>query len=159
FPPGSFTIETKKDAKSGPTLVGKKEPIYTKLICTVTTHGEVANLVGFLERFYRTGLLHQIKTLSIQRPQTTAPGQKPTDLDINLTSEALVLRDGENRPYLAPVDAQLLLVDALSAMRRGPTGVGVAVALAGPAGPLGARQLAVPTRQYASIQSKDLFFG
>jgi hypothetical protein len=158
FAPGAFTIESKKGAKSPATLPGKKEPIYTKLGFTVTTRGDLASLVAFLERFYRTGLLHQIKDVSIQRPRTASQGQRPGDLDITLGVEALVLKEAENRPYLAPIDQRIVALDALTAMRRGPTGLALAAVQAGPAGPLGPRALA-EGRDYRSILGKNIFFG
>jgi hypothetical protein len=160
FAPGASSVTPKPaDTRSSPTLPGKKEPIYTKLSFNVLTHGELSSLVTFLERFYRTGLLHQIKSFSIQRPFTTGASQRPNELDINLTIEALVLAGAENRPYLTPVDEQLLVLDAVASLRRGPGGLTLAAAATGPAGPLGARQLNSPPRQYASILGKNIFFG
>lgn len=159
FPAGTFTIETRKDAKAGPTLPGKKDPLWTKLTCTVTTQGELSSLVGFLERFYRTGLIHQIKKLAVQRPITASPGQKATALDMSLTIEALVLQGADNRPYLAPLDQRMVVLDVLTTLRHGPPGVPLGAMTAGPAGPLGARRLAAQPRQYASILGKNIFFG
>src|SRR5437773_6811071 len=63
-------IPSRGDNKTTPTLPGKKEPIYTRLNYTVSADGELAELVDFLERFYRTPLLHEIKKLDIRRPLT-----------------------------------------------------------------------------------------
>ena len=158
FAAGAFSVTSKKDSKSGPTLGVKKEPIYTKLTYTVTTHGELPSLLAFLERFYRTGLLHQIRNLSIQRPLTVSPGQKPNDLDINLTVEALVLQGAQNRPFLAPVDQQLIVMDVVNNLRRAP-GLALIPTVAGPAGPNGARRLAADPRKYQDILGKNIFFG
>src|SRR5262249_41155466 len=94
FGGSSLSIKAAKDTKTNPTLAGKtREPIYTKLTFTVSNaQGDLSNLVTFLERFYRTGLLHQIKKLSVQRPRTPTPEQKPNSLDIGMTIEALVLQ-------------------------------------------------------------------
>lgn len=160
FVAGSYTVKaTKESKKSGPTVGVKKEPVYTKLLFAIETQGDLGNLVKFLEKFYHTGLLHQVKKLSVQRPRTSTAGQRPNDLDIRITIEALALEDAENRPYLAPVDQKLLVAEAVTTLRRGPMGLGLVAETAGPAGPLGARRLATPGRQYASILGKDIFFG
>jgi hypothetical protein len=158
FAPDGLTIDSKKGAKSTATLPGKKEPVYTTIAFTVKARGELSSLITFLERFYRTGLLHQIKDLTIQRPRTTAPGQKATDLDIGFGIETLVLKDAENRPYLAPIDERLVIADVVAAMRHGPSGLAIAATMAGPAGPLGPRQLA-EGRHYDWILGKNIFFG
>lgn len=158
FAAGAFTIEAKKAGKSTATLPHKKDPIYTKLGFTVTTRGDLTTLLTFLEKFYRTGLLHQITDLSVQRPRTAAANQKPTDLDINLGIEALVLAEAENRPYLVPVDPRIVVTDVVATLRHGPGGLALAAAQAGPAGALGGRHLAAG-RQYASILGKNIFFG
>ena len=150
---------TKESKKSGPTVGVKKEPVYTKLLFTIETQGDVTKLVRFLEKFYHTGLLHQVKKLSIQKPRTASANQRPNDLDIRITIEALALEDADNRPYLPPVDPKLLVAEAVTTLRHGPMGLALAADTAGPAGPLGGRHLAIPARQYASIAGKDIFFG
>ena len=57
-------------------------------------------LVEFLQGFYHTGLLHQIKTMQVQKPVAAAPQQQAGDLDINMTIEALVVSGAEDRKYL-----------------------------------------------------------
>jgi hypothetical protein len=126
---------------------------------TVMAHGGLENLVHALEGFYRTGLLHQVKNLSVQRP-LTAGQQQPTGLDINMTVEALSVAGGGNRPYLLPnVEPRLLVLDAVAALRRGPAGLALAAWAASPAGPEGPHLLARPARLYDAVAAKDIFFG
>jgi len=146
------------DTRSG-LVPGKKEPVFVKLSYTVETQGDLLSLSSFLERFYRTGLLHQIKNISLQRPLTGGAGQRPDSLTIKLMIEALVMQGADARVYLTPVDQRLLVMEALNGMRRGPAGLALLPAVAGPGGPQGPRKLADNTRQYASIAGKNIFFG
>src|ERR1700730_8552559 len=96
-----------------------KKPIYTRLTFTVLAHADLASLVKMLEGFYRTGLLHQIKTFSVQRPLTVGAQDRPNDLDINLTIEALIVSGAADRPQLLPnLDPRLMALDSLNAMVR-----------------------------------------
>jgi hypothetical protein len=152
------------DTKTGPTLPGKKEPIYTRLTFSVVAHGELADLVDFLERFYRTPLLHEIKKLDIHRPLTPSvgagPQQRTNDLDVDMTIEVLVLSGADKRNQLLPaVDWKLAAVDVVTDLCNGPTGLMVIPWAVGPTGPLGPGILASSSRQYGSIAAKDIFFG
>jgi len=162
FVEGASTVLAPKEAntKSSPTLPGRKEPIYTRLEFTVRGQAELASIAGFLNRFYQTPLLHEIKTINIQRPQTVTQAQRPNDLDVNLTIEALIIAGVDNRPQLLPnISKRVLLVDAVAAMQGGMAGLGMAGWAAGPAGPLGPEVLAEPSREYDAIASKNVFFG
>ena len=148
------------DTRSSPTLPGRKEPIYTILNFNVVARGSLSNLVALLENFYRTGLLHRIKTISVQRPLTTTTGQRPNQLDISLTIEGLIVQGGEERPQLLPsIDRRLLAIEAAVGRFGAPSGLSYVLTAAGPAGPQGPRALAEPHRQYASIADKDIFYG
>jgi hypothetical protein len=160
FAPGSYPITSlQPDSKSSPVISGKG-PIYTKLNFTVQSRGDLSSLVELLTSFYRTGLLHQIKNLTIQRPLTGA-AQQGGDLEINLKIEALILAGAENRKQLLPLDRRLLsaTVDVLAAPGRGPGGVALALYLASAAGPMGPGSLAQPPREYAAIAHKNIFYG
>lgn len=162
FANGSFTVTPKPpDTKTSPTIGMKKEPIYTRLAYTVQAHTSLANLVDFLERFYRSGLLQQIKSISITRPVTASgPQQRSNILDINMNIEALVVAGAEKRPTLYPrIDRRLLALDLGVAIRGGPTGLALVPWAIGPAGPLGSTRLALPDREYAAIAGKNIFFG
>ncbi|MBV9124314.1 MAG: hypothetical protein JO112_13225 [Planctomycetes bacterium] len=147
------------DTRTSPMLPGKK-PIYTRLEFAVAGSASLENLISFMNQFYHTGLLHQIKNLSIQRPLTVASPQRPTDLDISLTIEALILNGAANRSYLLPnIDERFLAVDVVGALKHGPVGLGLASWAAGPTGPLGPDILARPARNYTAIAKKNIFFG
>jgi hypothetical protein len=140
-------------------LPGKK-PVYTRLAFTVQGHATLESLVKMLEDFYRTSLLHQVKNISIQRPVTVGPQQKQGELDVNLTVEALIVNGAENRQRLMPgVDRRLALIDVVTTMRGGPSGMALGAWAVGPTGPLGPRTLAQPPREYAAIARKNIFFG
>lgn len=80
-------------------LAAAKRPPYTKLTYDIRASGELSNLIEFLDRFYRTPLLHRIKSLTITRPLT---GQRGSDLDITMVIEALILEGAEKRTTLLP---------------------------------------------------------
>jgi len=126
----------------------------------VQAQGDLSSLVRFMEKFYKTGLLHEIKTISLRRPLTaTGPQQRPNELDINLTIEALVLAGADQRPYLLPaIDRRYVVIDAVSTLRRLPD-LAMVVAAAGPTGPPGPQELAQPARNYGSIAAKNIFYG
>src|SRR5438132_3689046 len=157
FPPET-TIQPPRqiDDKSAPAI--NKTPVYKKLDYNIQAHASLAHLVAFLEQFYHTGLLHQIKKLTIQRPLT--PGQQPTDLDINITVEALILDGGENRSTLLPgVSPKLQELDVIAGLRGAPTGITLIPWLGGPTGPLGPGTLARKTADYAAIGERNIFLG
>jgi hypothetical protein len=105
FDAGAFSIIPKApDAKTTPQLANKK-PIYTRLLFTVQAKGDLASLVDFLGRFYKLRLLHQVRNLTIQKPlggESRSGTNTSTDLDVNLTVEALVLDTAEQRKTLLP---------------------------------------------------------
>jgi hypothetical protein len=105
FDAGAFSIIPKApDAKTTPQLANKK-PIYTRLLFTVQAKGDLASLVDFLGRFYKLRLLHLIRNLTIQKPlggESRGGGTAPTDVEVNLTVEALVLDTAEQRKTLLP---------------------------------------------------------
>jgi hypothetical protein len=147
------------DARNTPAL-SNKTPIYTKLGFRVSGRASLESLVKMLEGFYRTGLLHQIKTLAVNRPLTFQQGQRRDELDINLTIEALAVTGAEKRPTLMPVlDRRLAALDTITALRGGPAGLGAALWMAGPFGPVGPGNLAEPARDYSAIAYKNVFFG
>lgn len=151
-------VITARAADRGPTLVGKR-PVYTKLSFNVTAHATLSSFVRVLEKFYRTGLLQQIKTLSVQKAAAGAQAT-PGELDITLTIEALCLDGAERRTTLLPiVDGRLLALDVLSGLRGGPTGLAGLAFVVGPAGPGAPGNLAEAARNYAAIAGKNVFLG
>jgi hypothetical protein len=187
FAAGSFRVTPEQpDTNSSPKLgVGtRREPIYTSLPFTVQAHGSLYALVETLEHFYDTSLLHRVKSLSIQRPLTTsgpqaqqpqqpqmpqmpgrpgapgAPQRRAGELDINFTVEALVLAGAPPRSYLLPnINRLIVAADAMAALRHGPTGLGIGLWALSPTGLKGPRTRPQPSRLYASIAGKDIFFG
>jgi hypothetical protein len=147
------------DTRTSPTLAGKK-PAYTRLSYTVLGHATLEGLIGFLDKFYHTGLLHQIKNISVQRPLTAASPERPKDLDINMTIEALVLNDASSRDVLLPnIPSRSIVLDLLTAWCGKPAGLALAAWEAGPSGTLGPGTLARPVRNYSDIATKNVFFG
>jgi hypothetical protein len=147
------------DTRTSPTLSGKK-PAYTRLSYTVLGHATLEGLVGFLDKFYHTGLLHQIRNISVQRPLTAASPERRNDLDINLTVEALVLHDAASRDALLPnIPSRSIVFDLFTAFCRKPAGLALAAWEAGPSGSLGPGTLARRARNYSDIATKNVFFG
>jgi hypothetical protein len=150
---------------------GKKESAGTILTFAVDAQGEEGDLVEFLERFYRTPLLHQIKSMNITRPLTPlanpgapmgfrSPQAAKNELKAVMNIEALVLRDADARNQLLPgIDRPMAGVDVLSTLCNGPGGVALVPWAMGPTGPLGPGVLATPSREYAAIAGKDIFYG
>src|SRR5262249_31358552 len=89
------------NSRTAPTLANKT-PIYTQLGFNVQGRASLGSLVKMLEGFYRTGLLHQIKTLSISKPVTLQQGQRQDELDVSLSIEALVVTGADKRQGLMP---------------------------------------------------------
>src|SRR5262249_6656618 len=139
FTPGAFSVTPPKDVdtKSSPTLAARKDPIYTRLTFSVQAPGELKNIVDFLERFYETPLLHGIKTISIRRPQTSGPQQRPGELDFTLTIDALIITGVDSRPQVLPnLNRRLLLIDALTGLRGSASWLTLAGQATGPGSPL-----------------------
>jgi hypothetical protein len=154
-----FSVKPNAPEKSLLTM-GSKGLVYTRLPYQIVGHATLANLVTMLDRFYRTGFLHQIRRLQVSRPTGTAAQTQTGQLDIHMLVEAVIVAGVDSRKQLLPaVDRRLLLVDVVSALRQAPTGLGLALWASGPTGPAGPDVLAHPARQYAGIAKKDIFFG
>jgi hypothetical protein len=152
------------DLKSGVTAVGaaaaKAPPVYAKMGFSVTGRATLANLVQFLDKFYSAGLLHQIRTISIQRPLTQVAQQQRNELDVTLSIEALSLTGADPRKTLLPViDSRLLAIATVAALRHAPVGLALAPDALGPRGDLGPGKLATTERDYTQMAKKDIFFG
>jgi hypothetical protein len=102
FEAGTFSVTPKPiDSKTSPTLAKNKPPIFNRLIFTIQAKGDLLSLVQFMEKFYSNRLLHQIRNFTLQRP-ITADRNRPNELDINMTIEALVLDVAQQRKTLHP---------------------------------------------------------
>lgn len=161
FEAGSYSITPKpvEARATGPGPAPKKPPT-TRLGYTVQAHGTLDKVVKMLTDFYHTSLLHQVRTISLQRPATLGPQQKPGELDLNLTIEALVVAGADNRPYLLPnIDPRTLTAEAALGLVGAPMGMPLAVWAAGPTGPSGPGVLARSPTAYAAIGDKNVFYG
>ncbi len=148
------SLETRTESKAA----GKKLP-YTRLTFTVLGHGTLESVVKFMEQFHGTGLLQQIKLISLQRPLTTGAQERPNELDVNLTVEALVVAGAARRPSLLPNIDPRVLIAATVGFGQGPGGLALVGWAAGPSGPLGPGTLARTSGSYLALAKKDIFFG
>jgi hypothetical protein len=103
-----------------------KGPPYTELSFTVTGRSRLEGVVRMLESFYRTPLLHKVRALTVQKGKSNQ-----SDLDVNLTVEALLVNGAQARDTLLP-----------------PSGVAAKDPV-----------LAEPARNYLALADKDIYFG
>lgn len=158
FEPGSYTVSGKEPDTH--TVARGKKPPFTTLDFTVIGHGNLGSLVKLMEGFYRTGLLHRIKSFSIRRPLTTGQQQAPNTLDVTLSIEAVSVAGVPPRPQLLPnLDPRYLTLETAFGLRRGPVGLALAAWAAGPTGPRGPGLLAEQPRRYDDVASHNIFFG
>lgn len=165
----------KPDTRNIPVLAAKK-PAYTRLTFTVDqAHGDLASIVRLLENFYRAGMMHKINKISVTRPRT--PRSKPTDLDLSLTIEALVVTGAEVQTNSQPQAGRQVLPDLLQARKQqqklaavdateavlaghSPSLLGLVATTATYHGnPARAVDLAWPPRSYASAANRNIFYG
>lgn len=159
----NVTVTAKANEKpveaKGATLQAAKLPVYTHLSFTVNFKSSYANLFRFLLAFYKTSLLHQIKTLSVQRPANSGT-QKTTDLETTMTIDAVIVAGAGHRAYLLPnMDRKLLAAEVVAGMLHGPQGIALAGWAVSPTGPLGPSLLTHSDKEYRLLASKDLFHG
>ena len=149
----SHNVETGNPRTKGP-------QVFTRLTFNVVAYANLATLVAIMEDFYHTGLLHEIKSFSLQK-QTAAAAQD--ELAAKYTIEALIVDKGGQRTWLLPnIHPRYLAIDLACNLQRGPGGLAMAVWAAGPTGPLGPNRLAGannPLRDYKDIAKKNVFFG
>jgi hypothetical protein len=107
-----------------------RDPLFTRLAFTVQGRARLEAVTQALEDFYKTNLLHEVRTLSVQnRPGPAGARGRPGELDVNMTVEALMATGAEAREGLTP----------------GPD--------------VKARALAEPYRTYADLGGKNIFLG
>jgi hypothetical protein len=139
FAPGSYTVISPKTTEVKTSAAAAKKSPYTALTFKVQAPANLGQFVTFLERFYHTTLLHQIKNLVLKRDtNSTRSGQ----LLVDLTIEALVLTGTQGK--VRPV-AYAVLGTAAWASRT--------------ANRLGTNGLAVPPRDYREIADHNIFLG
>lgn len=102
FDAGSYSIVPKPiDVKTSPQFANKK-PIYSRLLFTIQAKGDLLSTVNFLDNFHQLALLHKIHNLSLTRPITQTERNRNNDIDANITIEAIVLDNAEQRKALLP---------------------------------------------------------
>lgn len=105
FAVGSYSVNAKP--LENRTTAASKKPPFVRLVFDIQTRGELVNIIDFLDRFYRTPLLHRIRTLSLVRPVTATTRQRTNELDINISIEALIVDGAEKRETLLPKDTTI----------------------------------------------------
>ncbi len=132
---GTPSVKLKQTEMRATTSAAKRPP-FTKLTFDVRATGDLNELIDFLEKFYRTPLLHRITRLTVTRPLTsTSTSRRSRDadsLDILLTIEAMILEGAEKRNTLIAAD---LKEEQLP------------------------KSLARTTSQYAMIAGNNVFYG
>jgi hypothetical protein len=163
FSPDRIEITARPPDAKGPQLgaTRKQQPVYTTIGFVVDATGRLESLVQAMESFYRAGLLHAIRDFSIDIPPVhDVTQQRPDELKIKLTIEALIVTGADNRPYLLPnIDRRLVAIDAVTALRGGPAGLAWGAWALSPAGPRGPAALATKPRKYSAIAAKNIFTG
>src|SRR5262245_51854239 len=136
FEPGKYTIKPQRlsDVKTSAAAQAKGPP-YTRLTCQVQSPVALGSLVKFLERFYHTSLLHQVRGLTIKRVTGSSTSG---ELTVDMTIEALLLGNPESRGRPAAYAV---------------TGMGVWAARYGKVAVPGG--LADPPRDYAAISGQN----
>jgi hypothetical protein len=150
-----------------------KIPIYTGLTFDVDARASMTTLIAFLKDFQSTSKMHRIKRLTIDRseigaatkqPKGKGPSrwEDPPDLMVKITIEALIILDADvlqKRTKIA--DRAILIAEALSALRGGPTGQFLAAWAIGPSGPevppINMPLLSV--RNYDDLPKRNIFKG
>jgi hypothetical protein len=152
---GRYEIKARPlaETKVGP-AGSNKEVNFTRLTFAVQAYATMDTLVRVLHEFYKTELMHQIKTLTIQRQLTTNNQTASDELDVHMTVEALIVAGADKRPYL--FDRRLLSLDLATSLLRGPAGLGLPLLGTMPLEP---EPLAEPPRSYAAIVKKNIFLG
>lgn len=133
FDPAGITIDPRRPTDSGVPTLARNKPAYTRLEYIVHVRaGTLDSLLGFMEDFYQTNVMHQITKVSVLRLATES-GESREDrnqLKIDLTVEAVVLDRAEKRDTILP-DPE---VPERVVLARDP-------------------------RNYQAITSRDVFFG
>jgi hypothetical protein len=93
----SLTVSSKApDSKSSPTLPGRG-PMYTRLGFSVTGQAPYEAVVKALKEFHDANLLHEVRTLSLIKPETRRQGGREGDLEVKMDVEALLVAGADKR--------------------------------------------------------------
>ena len=161
-PRGYTLVPGQPDARPVPELA-PKAPAYQRIVFVITMKPVgLDTLTDFLERYHKLGLLHQITKLKVKRPETqTAAARRGSagdraDLEVELTTEAIILDGVDGRRTLRPVPyAPGALVGAagLHHLTQSPDLGRVVTA------PPPSHGLAAMAREYISLLAKNPFHG
>ena len=132
FAPGAVSVSSRPPETNTAGSKAKKQT-FVKLTYELNGHGNLASIARLLERFYRTPLLHQIKSVDLLKPQTVRADQKADELDIKLKIEALVVEGAPKRDKL--IDEQTLPLPTLAAKQRSYADIATRNIFAPPAPP------------------------
>jgi hypothetical protein len=96
----------------------KAAPVFEPLVFTVTARGTQRALYKALQDFHSTNLLHEIRNLTaeVAKPKSREKPD-PNVLTVNMTVEALILRNGKTRTTLLPAELKEQ-PDVLASARR-----------------------------------------
>jgi hypothetical protein len=133
FNPATINITPRivENTKPGQARTGAaRDALFTRLAFTVQGRARLEAVTQALEEFYKTNLLHEVRTLSVQnRPAAAGARGRAGELDVNMTVEALMASGADPRDSLAPSpDVKV-------------------------------RTLAEPSRTYADLAGKNIFLG
>jgi hypothetical protein len=122
-------VENKAPGQNRPAAAAR-DPLFTRLAFTVQGRARLEAITQALEEFYKTNLLHEVRTLSVQnRPAAAGARGRAGELDVNMTVEAVMASGAEPRDGLTPSpDVKV-------------------------------RTLAEPGRTYADLGGKNIFLG
>jgi hypothetical protein len=102
FNPTTVQITSKAfESKSTPKL-SAKVPMYSMVSFHIAGQTSLKGLIGMMEGFHKTPLLHQIKDLRVIKPNTPRQGGRPGDLDVDFNIEVLQMTGAEKREALMP---------------------------------------------------------
>ena len=163
-PVSVYTISpTSVDSRPLPEM-GPKKPAYQRIAMRITMKPvDLATLIDVLHRYYRLNLLHQITAFSVKKIDGGTVSRRrdstvsdKADLDVTLTTEAIILDGAENRRALLPIPVAMGAVG-------GGAGFQSLHAVPEPARGLNpqqiARVLASADRDYMALLVQDPFHG
>ena len=89
FAAGATVTPKAADARTNTLQPGvrRAEPVYTRLVFDVKGQATLRGLVGLLQRFYHTSLLHKIDKLQVRKPVTLNNQQRTNELNVEMQIE------------------------------------------------------------------------
>jgi hypothetical protein len=105
FSPATITVRSRtvEVPRLGNNAAKGPPPVLRPLVFTAQGQASLDGIVKVLEEFHREPLLQQVKSVTVQKPQsnTAVPGR----LDLSMTVEALVVSGAEQREDLMPASS------------------------------------------------------